>query len=47
MVLGAALLDDLIFPRGSRRPSQERLIAEVEKFLLYGTTRRAGSAQAE
>jgi AcrR family transcriptional regulator len=42
MVLGVALLDDLLFSRGSRRPSQERLIAEIEKFVLYGTTRRAG-----
>jgi AcrR family transcriptional regulator len=41
MVLGVALLDDLLFPRGSRRPSQERLITELEKFVLYGTTRRA------
>jgi AcrR family transcriptional regulator len=40
MVLGVALLDDLLFPGGSRRPSRERLVAEMEKFLLYGTTRR-------
>lgn len=40
MVLGVALLDDLLFPRGSRRPGQARLIAEIEKFVLYGTTRR-------
>jgi AcrR family transcriptional regulator len=45
MVLGAALLDELIFPRGAQRPSRERLVAEMEKFLLYGTTRR--SAQPE
>jgi len=42
MVLGVALLDDLLFPRNTRRPSRERLIAEMEKFLLYGTTRRGG-----
>ena len=41
MVLGVALLDDLLFPGGSRRPSRERLIAEMEKYLLYGTIRRA------
>jgi len=41
MVLGVALLDDLLFPRNSRRPSRERLTAEMEKFLLYGTTRRS------
>ena len=40
MVLGVALLDDLFFPGGSRHPSRERLVAEMEKFILYGTTRR-------
>lgn len=40
MVLGVALLDDLLFPRGSRRPARDRLIAEMEKLILYGTTRR-------
>jgi AcrR family transcriptional regulator len=40
MVLGVALLDDLLFPAGSRRPGRDRLIAEMEKFILYGTTRR-------
>jgi AcrR family transcriptional regulator len=40
MVLGVALLDDLLFPRGSRRPSRARLTSEMEKYLLYGTTRR-------
>ena len=44
MVLGVALLDDLLFPSGSRRPSGERLVAEMEKFLLYGTTRRESGA---
>lgn len=40
MVLGLALLDDLIFPRAMRRPSRERLVAEIEKLILYGVTRR-------
>ena len=40
MVLGAALLDDLLFPSGVRRPSHARLTAEMTKLLLYGTTRR-------
>jgi AcrR family transcriptional regulator len=44
MVLGVALLDDLLFPSGSRRPSRERLVAEMEKYLLYGTTRRGASS---
>ena len=34
MVLGMALLDDLIFPRGTRRPSQKRLDAEMKQILL-------------
>lgn len=40
MVLGVALLDDLLFPSGSRRPSRSRLSAEMSKLILYGTTRR-------
>jgi AcrR family transcriptional regulator len=43
MVLGVGLLDDLLFPRNSRRPSRGRLIAEMEKFILYGITRRGAS----
>jgi AcrR family transcriptional regulator len=34
MVLGMALLDDLIFPRGAVRPSQQRLEAEMSAALL-------------
>lgn len=34
MVLGMALLDDLIFPRGTKRPSQKRLDAEMTTILL-------------
>lgn len=34
MVLGMALLDDLIFPRGARRPSQKRLEAEMTTAIL-------------
>lgn len=44
MVLGVALLDDLLFPQNSRRPNRDRLIAEMEKLILYGTTRRADAA---
>jgi AcrR family transcriptional regulator len=43
MVLGVGLLDDLLFPRNSRRPSRDRLIAEMEKLTLYGITRRGAS----
>lgn len=34
MVLGMALLDDLIFPRGTKRPSQKELDAEMKTILL-------------
>lgn len=34
MVLGMALLDDLIFPRGAARPSQKRLEAEMTTAIL-------------
>jgi AcrR family transcriptional regulator len=44
MVLGVALLDDLLFPRDARRPSRERLVAEMEKLVLNGTTRRGDAA---
>lgn len=41
MVLGVALLDDLLFVSGTRRPGRERLMAEMEKLILHGTTNRA------
>lgn len=34
MVLGMALLDDLIFPRETKRPSQKRLEAEMTTAIL-------------
>ncbi|HEY2831388.1 MAG TPA: TetR/AcrR family transcriptional regulator [Sporichthyaceae bacterium] len=34
MVLGMALLDDLIFPRDARRPSDNRLAAEMTTMIL-------------
>jgi AcrR family transcriptional regulator len=40
MVLGVALLDDLLFASRTRRPGRERLIAEMEKLILHGTTNR-------
>ena len=36
MVFVAALLDDMIFPVGTRRPSRARLLAEMTKTLLDG-----------
>jgi AcrR family transcriptional regulator len=47
MVLGVALLDDLVFPSGSRRPGRERLIEEMEKLVLYGITKRTGDETAD
>jgi hypothetical protein len=40
MILGVALLDSLIFPSGSRRPSNKRLTEEMRKLLLDGMRRR-------
>jgi AcrR family transcriptional regulator len=45
MVLGVALLDDLLFARDTRRPSRDRLITEMEKLILYGTTRRGDGGE--
>jgi AcrR family transcriptional regulator len=40
MILGVALLDSLIFPTGSRRPSSRRLTDEMRKLLLDGMRHR-------
>ena len=39
MVFGVALLDDLIFPSGMRRPGRQRLIDEMRKTTLSGVMR--------
>jgi AcrR family transcriptional regulator len=39
MVFGVALLDDLIFPTGFRRPTRRRLIEEMRKTTLFGVAR--------
>lgn len=36
MVLGIALLDDLLFPTASERPDRERIVADVSRLLLNG-----------
>jgi AcrR family transcriptional regulator len=41
MIFGMALLDDLLFPPGSRRPSRERLTSEMTQMLLHGSAHRA------
>jgi AcrR family transcriptional regulator len=43
MVLGVALLDDLIFPAHFKRPSRRRLLAEMRKTTLIGVSRRGTS----
>lgn len=35
MVFGVALLDDLLIPRGTRRPSRARLLAEMNKMAAF------------
>jgi AcrR family transcriptional regulator len=40
MILGVALLDQLIFPTGGRRPSNRRLTDEMRKLLLDGMRHR-------
>jgi AcrR family transcriptional regulator len=37
MVFGAALLDDLIYPEGMRRPGRQRLIDEIRTMLIART----------
>jgi AcrR family transcriptional regulator len=44
MVLGVALLDDLIFPTRFRRPSRRRLLEEMRKTTLIGVSRHGRSA---
>ena len=40
MIFGMALLDDLLFPPGSRRPSRERLTTEMTQLLFHGSAHR-------
>jgi len=41
MIFGMALLDDLLFPPGSRRPSRDRLTREMTQLLFHGTAHRS------
>lgn len=36
-VMAAAVFDDWLFPSGSARPSDERILSELTQFTLYGT----------
>lgn len=38
MILGTVLLEDWVFPAGSRRPSRARLIREMTRILYGGVT---------
>ena len=40
MVFGMVLMDDLLFPRGSRKPSRERLTAEMTQMIVHGVMHR-------
>lgn len=42
MIFGVALLDDLIFPAHTRRPSRRRLLDEMRMLLLDGMRHRGG-----
>lgn len=39
MILGLALFEDWLFPRGTRRPSKKRIIAELTHLQLAGFSR--------
>jgi AcrR family transcriptional regulator len=36
MILGVALFEDWLLPRGSRRPSRRRVVHELTRQILYG-----------
>lgn len=40
MVVGVAILDDMLFSAGTRRPGRRRLIAELTNMILHGVTHR-------
>jgi AcrR family transcriptional regulator len=40
MVIGVAILDDMLFSTGARRPGHKRLIAELTSMILHGVTHR-------
>jgi AcrR family transcriptional regulator len=46
MVFGVALLDDMLIPRGTRRPSRARLLAEMNKMAAYRLLYSAASPVA-
>jgi len=40
MVVGVAILDDMLFSTGVRRPGRARLIAELTNMILHGVAHR-------
>jgi hypothetical protein len=40
MVLGVVLLDELLFPAGTRRPGRDRMTAELTSLILHGVAHR-------
>jgi AcrR family transcriptional regulator len=40
MVVGVAILDDMLFSTGARRPGRKRLIAELTNMILHGVAHR-------
>lgn len=40
MVIGVAILDDMLFPTGARRPGRTRLITELTNMILHGVAHR-------
>jgi AcrR family transcriptional regulator len=40
MVLGVVLLDELLFPAGTRRPGRDRMTAELTNMILHGVAHR-------
>lgn len=41
MVVGVAVLDDMLFSTGTRRPGRKRLIAELTNMILHGVAHRS------
>jgi hypothetical protein len=40
MVMGVAILDDMLFSTGARRPGRKRLITELTNMILHGVAHR-------
>jgi AcrR family transcriptional regulator len=47
MIFGVVLLDDMLTPPGTRRPSRKRLEAEITGLILHGVLHRDGATESE